>query len=252
MGWEPREERRSARPQPGPRPAEVGRGCSGITRGNDGSAWRGSQPPEGCAHWRPSGRQCGVPGSVWGRENTKCGSVTGSPQTKRGPGHARTTTRLPKRGPPQHKPRARGLGWEGHSPPAFPGGRQGHGNPRLGRAELARGPLPARRIRCLYRREASLQRQGEHGVVSQLVQPVVVVPELLDQHSPPGRVQQVLEETGQSGAGGTPGPTAVPGNKQKAGPHEPTAASRRAAQRARSPDPTSAHGTASVFCADGW
>ena len=59
-------------------------------------------------------------------------------------------------------------------------------------------PLPARRIRCLYGREAGLQGEGEHGVVPQLVQPVVVVPELLDQHPPPGRVQQVLEEAGQS------------------------------------------------------
>lgn len=65
----------------------------------------------------------------------------------------------------------------------------------------ARGTLAARRIRCLYRREAGLQGEREHGVVPQLVQPVVVVPELLDQHPPPGRVQQVLQETGQRALG---------------------------------------------------
>lgn len=56
------------------------------------------------------------------------------------------------------------------------------------------------RIRCLYGREAGLQREGEHRAVAQLVQPVVVVPELLDQHPPPGRVQQVLEEKGRGAA----------------------------------------------------
>lgn len=76
-------------------------------------------------------------------------------------------------------------------------------------------PLAARRIRCLYRREASLQCEGEHRVVPQLVQPVVVISELLDEHPPPGRVQQVLEETGQKHVGDTEGDgswkhTAVP------------------------------------------
>lgn len=37
------------------------------------------------------------------------------------------------------------------------------------------------------------------------MQPVVVISELLDQHPPPGRVQQVLEETGQKGSGILPG-----------------------------------------------
>ena len=124
----------------------------------------------------------------------------------------------------------------GPQPPAFPGGEARARNPRLGRAELARGPLPARRIRCLYRREASLQRQGEHRVVPQLVQPVVVVPELLDQHSPPGRVQQVLEETGQSSAGGTPGPTAVPDNRRWAPTSpQPPAGERHSTPEARTP-----------------
>lgn len=50
------------------------------------------------------------------------------------------------------------------------------------------------RIRGLDGREASLQGEGEHRAVSQLVQAVIVVPKLLHQHSPPGQVQKVLEE----------------------------------------------------------
>lgn len=62
-------------------------------------------------------------------------------------------------------------------------------------ADGARGRRPAAgRIRRLDSGEAGLQGEGEHGVVPQLVQPVVVVPELLGQHAPPGRVQQVLED----------------------------------------------------------
>lgn len=51
------------------------------------------------------------------------------------------------------------------------------------------------RIRGLDGREASLQGEGEHRAVSQLVQAVIVVPKLLHQHSPPGQVQKVLEES---------------------------------------------------------
>lgn len=88
-------------------------------------------------------------------------------------------------------------------------------------------PSPARRIRCLYGREAGLQRQGKHRVVAQLVQPVVVVAELLDQHAPPGRVQQVLQEMGQSRAGDGTGPSTPTASDKAflACPHQPVPAS---------------------------
>lgn len=49
------------------------------------------------------------------------------------------------------------------------------------------------RIRCLYGRKTSLQSYSKHRVVPQLVQPVVVVPELLDQHLPAVWIQKILK-----------------------------------------------------------
>lgn len=60
------------------------------------------------------------------------------------------------------------------------------------------------RIRCLDGRQAGLQCDGEHRVVPQLVQPVVIVAELLDQHLPAGGVQEVLG-SGCQGEGGREG-----------------------------------------------
>ena len=48
------------------------------------------------------------------------------------------------------------------------------------------------RIRRLDGRQACLEGDGEHRVVSQLMETVVVVSKLLDQHLPSGWVQQVL------------------------------------------------------------
>lgn len=91
--------------------------------------------------------------------------------------------------PPTRGPR--GLRRAGAVPPRMTEGKGGGAQgPRLGPDWRA----GCGRIRCLYGREAGLQGEGEHGAVAQLVQPVVVVPELLDQHAPPGRVQQVLEQ----------------------------------------------------------
>lgn len=53
------------------------------------------------------------------------------------------------------------------------------------------------RIRCFDGRETSLQGDREDRVVSQLVQSVVVISELLDQHLPAGRIQKVLAEHGE-------------------------------------------------------
>lgn len=50
------------------------------------------------------------------------------------------------------------------------------------------------RIRCLDGRETSLKGDCEDRVVSQLVQSVVVISELLDQHLPAGWIQKILME----------------------------------------------------------
>lgn len=67
-----------------------------------------------------------------------------------------------------------------------------------------RGQGRTRRIRCLYRREPRLQGEGKDRAVSQLVQSVVVISELLDQHSPPGWVQEVLKDNAEA-LGPSPG-----------------------------------------------
>lgn len=48
------------------------------------------------------------------------------------------------------------------------------------------------RIRCLYSGKTSLQSYSKHRVVPQLVEPVVVVSELLDQHLPAVWIQKIL------------------------------------------------------------
>lgn len=50
------------------------------------------------------------------------------------------------------------------------------------------------RIRCLDSRQTSLQSYSEDRVVPQLVQPVVVIPKLLDEHFPACWVQKILRD----------------------------------------------------------
>ena len=61
------------------------------------------------------------------------------------------------------------------------------------------------------------------------MQPVVVVPELLDQHPPPCRVQQVLEEAGQSRDNSKQTPSLFPADEDEHHPDQPRAGARRAA-----------------------